>query len=158
MGAQDIHAETAQSQGGMSSYAVVAIPGPSLPADYAGFVFSKWLRTLRHGNELFKIIDARNYYNAYHKLISTILARPETVVRLALLSDDRDVALGFSVCRDNVLDYVYVHKDQRRNGIGTSLVPRTIDTITHVTNTGLSIWGSKYGHVKLKPFPEEEDP
>jgi GNAT superfamily N-acetyltransferase len=115
-------------------------------------IFSKWLRSLRYGNDYFKLIDPPAYYAAYHRFIQNILNHPDTSVRLAVLSDDADVVLGFSVSRGTILDYVHVHKDQRRQGIGRQLVPKGIDTITHLTRTGLSIWGSKMAGVKFNPF------
>lgn len=108
--------------------------------------------SLRFGNDMFRLIDHVEYYKTYHQFVERILDHPTTVVRIAVLSDDHDVALGFSVSRGNVLDYVHVHKDYRRIGIGRSLVPAGIEWITHVTKTGLTIWGSKAGHWKFNPF------
>ncbi len=73
-------------------------------------------------------------------------------MKLAVLTDDRDVVLGFSVSRGKVLDYVHVQKDLRKQGIGTALIPLGIDTITHLTKSALPIWGSKYGSWKFNPF------
>ncbi len=115
-------------------------------------IFSKWKRSLRHGNDYFKLIDSDAYYEIYDRYISRLLADPLSVIRLAVLTDDRDIVLGFSVCRRHVLDYVHVHKDHRRCGIGTRLVPRGTSEITHVTKTGLTIWGSKYPDWKFNPF------
>lgn len=115
-------------------------------------IFSKWLRSLRYGNDFFKLIDPEAYYSRYEAMIQRILRAPETEVRLAVLSDDHDVVLGFSVSRGSALDYVHVHKIQRRQGIGKNLVPDGITTITHLTKTRLTIWGSKYGEWKFNPF------
>lgn len=134
------------------TYSVIAFSGPFLPATYRSLIFAKWLRSLRHGNDFFKLIHTNDYYATYNRLIDALLRKPESVVRLAVLSDDPDVALGFSVCRGSILEYVYVHRDHRRQHIGTLLVPKHIDTITHLTKTGLTIWGGKYGHWKFNPF------
>lgn len=136
----------------MSSYTVVAYPALVLPETFLGLIYARWLKTYRYGNDYLRLVKSKDYFPAYHRYISSILGRPETVVRLALLTEDRDVALGFSVCRGNLLDYVHVDRSQRRMGIGTSLVPKGIDTITHVTRTGLTIWGSHYGHWSFNPF------
>lgn len=151
MGPSSVHGETVK-QGVLSSYTVKAYQARLLPSPYQGLVYSKWLRSLRYGNDYFKLVDPDAYYRAYHKYITTILAWSDSVVRLAVLSEDPDVVLGFSVARGKILDYVHVHKHQRRMGIGTSLIPSGIDTISHVTKTGLSIWGSKYGHWLFNPF------
>lgn len=153
MGDQAIHAEAAQPQGLVAdSYRIIAFSGLELPLQYRSLVYSKWLRSLRYGNDFFKLIEADAYYNAYHKHISLILSAPGSMVRLAVLSDDKDVVLGFSVSRFLALDYIHVHKDHRKCGIGTKLIPVGIDTITHVTKTALIIWPSKYGHWKFNPF------
>lgn len=153
MGDTSIHTEAATSESVVdASYRVLSFPSSKLPTAYIGLVYSKWLRSLRYGNDLFRLIDADSYYKAYHRHVSLVLEHPNTVIRIAVLSDDHDVVLGFSVSRGNVLDYVHVHKDQRRLGIGRSLVPDGIEWITHVTKTGLTIWGSKAGHWKFNPF------
>ncbi len=136
----------------MSSYRIKAYAARLLAPEYKGLIYSKWLRSLRYGNDYFKLVDPDAYYRAYHKYITAVLAFSDSIVRLAVLADDPDVVLGFSVARGNILDYVHVHKHQRRQGIGTRLIPEGIDTISHVTKTGLSIWGSKYGHWLFNPF------
>jgi GNAT superfamily N-acetyltransferase len=140
-------------QGGVSdSYKVILFTG-RLPDSYRDLIYSKWLRSLRFGNEYFKLIDSDSYYSAYAKHIGAILQSPDVCVRLAVIADDPDVVLGFSVCRVRTLDYVHVHKDQRRQGIGTALVPKDIKIITHLTNTGASIWASHTSHkVIFNPF------
>lgn len=114
-------------------------------------IFSKWLRSLRFGNEYFKLIDSDSYYHSYHIYINQLLQRPSVFVHLAVLSDDHDVVLGFSVMELGVLHYVHVHKDQRKQGIGTNLA-KDFHTITHLTHIGVSIWNKKYPKVRFNPF------
>lgn len=135
-----------------STYSVIAYPGPSLPAQYRNLVLSKWLRTLRHGNEYFKLIESNAYYQTYDRFIKTLLQRPGTMVRIAALSDDLDVVLGFSMIEGDTLHYVYVQHEQRNKGIAKSLVPTPISTITHLTKAGASIWNSKLKHADFNPF------
>lgn len=161
MGTEDVHGEAAEPKGRIG---ILAYPGAELPERYIGLIFAKWLKSLRHGNDFFKLIDPTCYWPTYREHIARTLLKPETVVRLAVLADDHDVVLGFSVCRVTVLDYVWVLRIRirtptgiqattyRGKGIGKSLVPKEIDTITHLTKTGLSIWGSKYGHWRFNPF------
>lgn len=134
------------------TYLVVRYAAGFLPPEYRALVFSRWLKSFRHGNDYVRLIDPAAYYAAYHRYIGGILAKAETSVRLAVLSDDPDVVLGFSITRGHVLDYVHVHHHQRRLGIAKSLVPEGIDTITHVTKTALTIWGSKYPKWAFNPF------
>jgi hypothetical protein len=122
-----------------ASYQIVVYPASELPAAYISLVFAKWLRSLRFGNPLFKKIDSDAFYKEYHGYLEALLKKPNSVIRLAVLSDDSDVVLGFSVSRESILDYVYVHKDQRKVGIAKILVPKGITTITHITDTALKI-------------------
>ncbi len=141
------------AEGGLSAYRILQYAGPDLPlGDVRGFIYSNWLRSLRHSNDFFKLIDPPAYWNTYKNVITNLLSSPKTVVRLAVLEDDHDVLLGFAVYRGPILDYVYVHRHQRLNGIGSKLVPSGIGTITHLTKIGLSIWGSKHGSWKFNPF------
>jgi GNAT superfamily N-acetyltransferase len=130
----------------------VRFAGATLPESYLHFLLSKWKRSLRHGNDYFRLVRASDYYDAYERYLTRILADERCAVRLAVLDEDADIVLGFSVARGNILDYVYVHKDVRGTGIGKSLVPLGIDTITHLTKTGLVIWSNKRSDWAFNPF------
>ena len=132
------------------SYDIISFKGAVLPPAYTNMIYSRWLRSLRFGNDYYKLINSKDYYSSYQKHIAYILSLPTTVVRLAVLSDDHDVVLGFSVSRGDILDFVHVHKDMRRQGIAKSLVPKDIKTITHLTKTALIIW-PKY-EITFNPF------
>lgn len=124
----------------------------TLPKTYLPLIHSHWKRSLRKGNDYFNLVKPDAYYSAYTAYIDRILDEPGTAVRMAVLAEDYDVVLGFAVTRGRILDYVYVQKDFRRVGIGSSLVPADIDTITHLTKTALTIWGSKYPGWTFNPF------
>lgn len=133
-------------------YRVVAYSVHAMPKDYRPLIYAKWLRSLRYGNDYFKLSDPVSYYRAYHAYIDRILADIACVVRLAVLADNADIVLGFSVSRGTALDYVYVQPELRRQGIGTKLVPQGIESITHLTRTALTIWASKYAKWRFDPF------
>ena len=153
MGPTRIYAEATQPErDGMSTYTVFVCPRNRLE-QYVPVVFSGWLKSLRFGNDFYRLMDQGSYFKTYHRFIQGILERPETEIRLAVLTDDPDVVLGFSVSRGTVLDYIYVNRDYRRLGIGRRLVPEGITTITHLTRIGLALWGSgKLPGVKFDPF------
>lgn len=135
-----------------SSYEILAFPAKHTPDQYLPLIFSKWLRSLRFGSDAFKHIESTYYYREYHKFIESLLEKPDAIVRLAVLSDNHDVVLGFSVSREDVLDYIHVHLDQRRQGIAKKLAPIGITAFTHYTNTAGLIWRSeKYKHLEFKP-------
>ncbi len=152
VGPQGIQSEATESEGLVASYSIIAYSGNKLPKDYLGLIYAKWLRSLRYGNDLFRLIDSEGYYRTYHRVIAGYLAKPDTMVRLAVLAEDIDVVLGFSVSRNETLDYVYVNREFRRLGVGTQLVPRSTKVVTHLTKTALTIWGSKYKEWKFNPF------
>jgi len=99
-------------------------------------------------------MDPKGYWPAYSAYIERLMENPESVVRLAVLTDDPDVVLGWSFCRGNILEYVHVTKDYRGKGIGKHLIPADIDTFTHITRMGLVIRGlnSKYAKWTFNPF------
>lgn len=126
-----------------TSYTVVRYTGDLVPDKYNNYIRSKWMRSYRLGNPFIKLCNSDSYYSGYTIFITKLLLRHDTMFRLAVLTDDKDVVLGFSATRDNILDYVFVHKDYRRQGIGNALVPAHIDTFTHLTMQGMSIWTKK---------------
>lgn len=136
----------------MSSYTTIEMRYEELPKAFLNLILSKWKRSLRHGNDFFKLVDHQAYYQAYDIYLHKLFENPACRFRFAVLTEDRDVVLGFAVVRGNVLDYVHVHIDNRRIGIASVLVSHGIDTITHLTRTGLTIWGSKCKGWKFNPF------
>jgi len=134
-----------------ASYSIIAYETSKLPENYRNFILSKWKRTLRHGNDYFKLIDSDAYYKSYGQYIESLLARPG-FIRLAVLSDDHDVALGFSLIQNGVLHYVYVQSEYRNKGISKYLIPVSIHTITHLTKAGIALWNHSYKHAKFNPF------
>jgi len=137
----------------MSSYTILSFKGPDLPASYAAPVYAHWLRSYRYGNDYIKLIDSNSYYKNYKRFIWEILSRPECIVRLAVLTEDKDVVIGFSVSRETILDYVHVSKDLRCQGIAKSLVPENMEWISHLTKQALAIMGKKYVDWKWKFNP-----
>ncbi len=137
-----------------ASYTIMAYPALKLPPQFIPLIFSKWLRSLRYGNPLFKIMSPKEYYKNYHTYIENLMKKPDAIIRLAVLSDDHDVVLGFSMNREDVLDYLHVHTDYRKIGIGRALMPVGITTFTHVTSSWLSIWpaNQNYKDLKFDPF------
>lgn len=103
------------------------------------FIYATWLRGLRWGNELFKIIDQEAYFDKYKQVIEIIIKRPNTRINVAALKEDPNVVLGYSVIEDNKLHWVFVKKAWRNMGVATSLVPKTVSICTHMTNSGYKI-------------------
>jgi len=120
--------------------------------EHENYILAKWLRSLRYGNDHYRYAAPHEYYRDYQDLIRGIMEDEACRIRFACLADDEDILLGFSVYRDKILDYVYVQKDMRRIGIGSTLLPKGIKQISHLTKTGVKIWEKKYGHWIFNPF------
>jgi ribosomal protein S18 acetylase RimI-like enzyme len=139
---------TGQERQEIDAYQVLRFEG--CPEQYRSYVLARWKRGLRYGNDYFRLIKPEAFYAAYELYLTNLL--PEATCRFAVLASDHDVCLGYSVTRGSVLDFVHVHKDYRRRGIGKRLVPAGIDTISHLTKTALTIWGSKYPGWSFNPY------
>lgn len=122
------------------------------PTQFKAFIYSNWMNSLRFGNDYFKLTQSATFYDAYGKYITDIMHREDARVRVCVLSDDEDTALGFSVDEKDILHYVYVKKECRKMGIANFLVVRGFKTISHITHIGLSIWQEKYPTINLNPF------
>ena len=135
----------------MSSYSIITVPFEKLDP-YRGAITARWRDTLKFGNDMMKLTKMSTYKRAYTKHIANILDQPSSEVRLAVLTEDHDVVLGFSVSRGHVLDYVHVMHEYKRNGIGTRLVPKGITTVSHLTHIGLTIMAKKYPEWEIDLF------
>lgn len=135
-----------------ATYSVIPYLASEMPETYRNMILAKWLRTLRFGNDFFRLIDSNSYFSNYQKYIKALLSRPQCIVRLAVLTDDPDVCLGFSVSEPGVLHYVWVHKDNRKIGVARSLLQFPFLFVTHLTSVGMSIWNKKFPTVQFNPF------
>lgn len=136
----------------MDSYKIIRSPASELTEQYRPMVYSKFLRSNRHGNDWFKLIDQDAYYSAYRSYIASLLARPLAMISLAVLFDDPDVVLGWALTENKILHFVYVNKDNRQIGVARALIRDPFDTFTHLTKTGLFLWQSKFLDAVFNPF------
>jgi GNAT superfamily N-acetyltransferase len=137
----------------MSAYKILHIHGndPQLKP-YIAMIYSDWLKSLRYGNDWFKMIDSDIYFATYKQLIKRILERPDTIVRLAVLEEENDVCLGWSIAELITIHYVFVKKDYRKQHIGTELMPPNIQQTTHMTYNGRQVWLKKFRDLVFNPF------
>lgn len=117
------------------------------------FIFKSWLLGQFYGNkygksgkkdreapiDYFGSMDRSQFMKWYHKHIETVLAQPDTTVRIACLKEDVDVVLGYSVARGNDLHWVMVKPDWRGIGIARDLIPNGIVNATTITKSGYGI-------------------
>jgi hypothetical protein len=141
-----------------SSYVIKEFKGLDPALDqYKAVIQATWLRGLKHGSDFFSLVDSKVFLSVYPKVIMSLIKRPDCTVRVAVLSDDHDVIVGWSAFEGKILHYVYVRPGEkgaspRKQGIATRLVPKDFEVITHLTKIGKSIWRRKYSKVKFNPF------
>lgn len=105
----------------------------SEPEDY-NFMMATWLRGLYYGNDWFNRIDKDIFMDNYHKIIDFLIVKPSIQTRVACLKEDPSVILGYSVSEATTLHWVFVKRAWRNIGIAHDLVPKDIQTVTHLTN------------------------
>lgn len=97
----------------------VIIRDPETRHDY-DFIYATWRNALWF-TEKRKDEESDQFYSDASEMISNILKRPNTHVKIACLADDHDMLLGWSVMQGQHLEFVYVKWDYRRCGIGAML-------------------------------------
>ena len=147
MGNQKLELTTNEPQ---ERYRLVTHYGATLPEEFRNLVIAPFLNSLRYGNDLYKLIDKNAYYLAYPKYIESLLQRPYSVVKLAILNDM--TVLGWCLMENKTIHFVWVKKEVRRQGICQALLPKAFDTISHITNKGINIWVNHYPDAKFNPF------
>lgn len=136
-----------------ASFKVIKFKSAELPEQYKPMIFSKFLRSLRHGNQYFKLIEPKAYYEVYHAYLCTLLQRPTSTIKLAVLSDDDDVVIGWSLSEGSKLHYIWVNPDGRQKGIAKAMLfGQDVKSFTHITNITLQLWNSKFPEAKFNPF------
>lgn len=89
-------------------------------SDFA-LIYATWRNALWYA-ERRPDSESDQFYKAASERIADILKRPDSRTRVACLSDDSDMLLGWSVLVGDRLEFVYVKIDYRRKGIGRLLV------------------------------------
>lgn len=115
------------------------------------FIFSTWLRGLKHANDYFELIENAAYFKNQHDIIERILNDFEVVVLVACLKEDPSVVLGYCVYKNERLDWVFVKKSWRSIGLARDLVPPGITTVSHFTKVGQSLL-RKHPNVRFNPY------
>lgn len=146
----ELHSPADESKA--ASYKVVKYSASELPLTYRNMVISKYLRSLRAGNDFFKLVVPEAFFSVHGPYFELLLLRPEAKIRLAVLSDDPDVALGWSLTEGPKLHYVWVGGIHRRQGIGSALIREDITVLTHITKFFFPIWHNKFPKAVFNPY------
>jgi GNAT superfamily N-acetyltransferase len=84
-------------------------------------IYATWLRCYEASSLAAKNIPRDVFFGEHHKLLDSIFARgPE--VRLAVLPDEPDVVLGWSVHEGGIVHFVYVKPAFRKHGVAAALL------------------------------------
>lgn len=118
------------------------------PGDF-NFIFSTWLKGLRYGNELYKLIDPTIYFKQYHKVLELLLKSAH--IKIACLKDDPDTILGYAVSTGACLHWIFVKKAWRGIGIARNLMSNDISSVSHITEVGIKIL-KRYPGIIFNPF------
>lgn len=151
MGNPTVHKIGTQPE--IAQYKILKYRGIEVPSNYHAAILSKFLRTLRYGNDLYRLIAPEFYWDTLSNRLKSIVGNPTCSVALAVLADETDVLLGFLIHRAHVLDYAWVTNHCRRNGIMRSMMPNDIQIYTHVTKHFLPVLATeRFKKTKFNPF------
>jgi len=123
--------------------------------DDLNFIYTKWCRTYRYKSAFGKLFNNNDiFFKEYNHLIDGILSKyPYTKVRIAALTEDPSVIIGFCVSDSNALHFIYVKAPFRNMGIGKDLYrdagcPKTY---THKT-LSISYYCKMHPELTFNPF------
>lgn len=136
------------------TYSVISFLAKKLPQQYEALIYDRWLKSYSDGNHDMRRVPKKLFLRKWRKRLEFILAQPEARVRLAVLSDDHDIVLGFVIYRGETIDYIHVLHDQREQGIARILLPPNIAYFSHITKMCENILkkNPKYKAWKYNPF------
>ena len=67
-------------------------------------------------------------------IIEKVFLDPNVAVKIACLTEDPEVILGYSITEGDIIHWVYVKEMWRKQGIAKMLLPKNIKTATNLTN------------------------
>lgn len=114
------------------------------------FIYASWMKGLRYGSPLYKMIDHEIYFKTYARIIKILLSKSKVLI--AALKQDPNVILGYSVFEDKKLHWVFVKEDWRGIGLAKDLVPKELEVVTHMTSLGSLIFKEKCPKAIFNPF------
>lgn len=117
------------------------------------FVLATFLRGLYYGNDFYNMMPKQTFMDNYKIMAEMLLAPERNMIHVAVLKDDIDVILGYSVVSHDheTLHWVFVKAAWRKQGIAKSLTPATINTYSHFTTVGLTLT-KKLNNPVFNPF------
>ena len=84
------------------------------------FIYSTWRNSLFYDKKR-NPSTAPTFFKAANRQLHEVLSSPSVRVNVACLEDDSDHIIGYAVLADTNIEFVYVKKDYRGNGIASVL-------------------------------------
>lgn len=117
------------------------------------FIYATMLRGVYYGNEFYKQIDKKSFFDNYAKVVKALLAKPTVVVVVACLSDDVNTIVGYSILEPGygIIHWAFVKEMWRSKRIAAGMIENLqINIVTHLTKLGNNIRIKK--NWKFDPF------
>lgn len=104
------------------------------------FIYSTWCKNQLYSNAMYKGIPKDVFVRNYSNWVGSVFSLPGLYIKVACLSDEPEIIVGYSVHTDWCIYYCYVKPAWRKKGIAKQLVPcETITTVASYTPTGDAI-------------------
>lgn len=120
------------------------------PTDF-NFIMATFLRGLYYGDSWFSLMPKDVFMNVYKQIAEALINKHQ--VYIACLKEDRDVILGYSILSkdETTIHWVFVKQMWRKQGIGRSLIPQSVNCVTHLTDLGRKLM-PKINNCIFNPF------
>lgn len=117
------------------------------------FIMATFLRGLYYGDSWFSLIPKDIFMDKYKVVIETLLVSPRVTIKVAVLPDDDNVILGYSIMSNDfqTVHWVFVKSVFRNKGIARSLLPKYPTAVSHLSKLGLTLL-TKFQNVVFDPF------
>jgi GNAT superfamily N-acetyltransferase len=122
----------------------------------AAFVFSTWRNSVWFDKKERLDAAAASFFKETSKKIKRLIKQPKANLRIACLSTDRDHIIGCALKIGSCLEWIYVKKDYRGQGIGNLLAGEFSEISRPVTEIGLAIQKKKNFKIKGEKNNEEK--
>lgn len=118
------------------------------------FILKSFLLGVYYGDTWFSKIPKRIFMDNYKKVAESLFLRYKGSIRVACLTGDTDVILGYAILNAShtTLHFVYVKEVWRKKGIGSQLVPKTVNCVTHLTPLGETLSKKLNSELIFNPF------
>lgn len=122
----------------------------------AAFVFSTWRNSIWFDKKERLDAAAPSFFREMTKKIKRKIKEPMASLRIACFSNDRNHIIGCALKVGSLLEWVYVKKDYRNQGVGTLLAGEFKEISRPVTNVGIAITAKKGFKIKGETSVEEK--